>query len=129
MPCLRQTSALVGALSASCKIAMICSSLNRCFMPLSYPEHSRLTFYLDQFTGSRRWLLSSRLHGGALGKRDQLIHGPLVIGMGPVFHRFNPPGRRDQKVARKAEWASRKPQAKMAMSHPAYGGAQGLEAN
>src|SRR5207245_9996092 len=28
-----------------------------------------------------------------------------------------------------AKWASRKPQAKMAMRHPAHGGAQGLEAN
>src|SRR2546428_12921961 len=75
------------------------------------------------------WLLSSRLHGGALGKRDQLIHGPLVIGMGPVFRRFDLPGRRDQKVAREAQWAARKPQAKMAMRHPAHGGAQGLEAH
>src|SRR2546428_10901244 len=75
------------------------------------------------------WLLSSRLHGGALGKRDQLIHGPLVIGMGPVFRRFDLPGRRDQKVAWEAQWASRKPQAKMAMRHPAHGGAQGLEAH
>src|SRR2546427_8196915 len=49
--------------------------------------------------------------------------------MRPVFHRFDSPGRRDQKVAREAEWASRKPQAKMAMRHPAHGGAQGLEAN
>src|SRR5437588_13031444 len=49
--------------------------------------------------------------------------------MGPVFHRFDPPGRRDQKVARKAEWASRKPQAKMAMRHPAQGGAQVPTAN
>ena len=47
-----------------------------------------------------RWLLSSRPHGGALGKRDQLVHGPLVIGMGPVFRRFDLAGRRDQKVAR-----------------------------
>src|SRR5207302_7595293 len=74
------------------------------------------------------WLLSSRLQGGALRKRDQLIHGPLVIGMGPVFRRFDLPGRRDQKVAREAHWASRKPQAKMAMRHPAHGGAQGLAA-
>src|SRR5438132_9320496 len=85
--------------------------------------------YLLMDTYQKRWLLSSRLHGGALGKRDQLIHGPLVIGMGPVFRRFDLPGRRDQKVAREAEWASRKPQAKMAVSHPAHGGAQGLEAN
>src|SRR5207302_9468696 len=49
--------------------------------------------------------------------------------MGPVFHCFDSPGRRDQKVAREAKWASRKPQAKMAMRHPAHGGAQGLEAN
>src|SRR5437870_13360429 len=72
---------------------------------------------------------SSHLQGDALGKRDQLIHGPLDIGMGPVLHRFDPSGRRDQKVAREAEWASRKPQAKMAMSNPAHGGAQGLAAN
>src|SRR5438874_13842264 len=74
------------------------------------------------------WLLASRLHGGALGKRDQLIHGPLVIGMGPGLRRFELPGRCDQKVAREARWASRKPQAKMAMRHPAHGSAQGLEA-
>src|SRR5438445_2554937 len=48
--------------------------------------------------------------------------------MGPVFRRFDPPGRRDQKVGRQAEWASRKPQAKMAMRHPAHGGAQGFGA-
>src|SRR6266481_1916185 len=40
--------------------------------------------------------------------------------MGPVFHRFDSPGRRDQKVAREAKWA---------MRHPAHGGAQGHEAN
>jgi hypothetical protein len=49
--------------------------------------------------------------------------------MSPVFHRFDLPGRRDQKVAREAQRASRKPQAKMAMRHPAYAGAQGLEAH
>src|SRR5258708_16138444 len=49
--------------------------------------------------------------------------------MGPVFRRFDLPGRRDQKVAREAQWASRKPQAKMAMRHPAHAGAQGLEAH
>ena len=53
----------------------------------------------------------------------------MVIGVGPVFHRFDPPGRRDQKVAWEAERASRKPQTKMAMRHPAYGDAQGLETN
>src|ERR1043165_6868616 len=68
-----------------------------------------------------------RLHGGAPGKRDQLIHRPLVIGMRPIFHRFDLPGRRDQKVAREAERASREPKAKMTMRHPANGGAQGLE--
>src|SRR5258708_17472993 len=49
--------------------------------------------------------------------------------MGPVFRRFDLPGRRDQKVAREAQWASRKPQAKMAMRHPAHPCAQGLEAH
>src|SRR5262249_7259324 len=73
-----------------------------------------------------RYGFSSGLRG-ALGKRDQIIHGPLVIGMGPVFHRFDLPGRRDQKVAWKAKWTSRKSQAKMAVRDPAYGGPQGLE--
>src|SRR2546429_9900978 len=49
--------------------------------------------------------------------------------MGPVFHGFDAPGRRDQKVAWETERPSRKPQAKMAMRHPAHRGAQGLEAN
>src|SRR5438552_3269496 len=49
--------------------------------------------------------------------------------MGPVFRRFDLPGRRDEKVAREAQWASRKPQAKMAMGHPAYGCAQSLAAH
>src|SRR5262249_48561624 len=84
--------------------------------------------FLAEF-GKSRWLLSSRPHGGALGKRDQFIHGPLVIGMGPVFRRFDLPGRRDQKVAREAQWASRKPEAKMAMRDPAHSGAQGLKAH
>src|SRR5258708_39999765 len=48
--------------------------------------------------------------------------------MGPVFRRFDLPGRRDQKVAREAQWASRKPQAKMAMRPPANPCDQGLEA-
>src|SRR5262249_31836593 len=73
--------------------------------------------------------LSSRLHAGGLGKRDQVIHGPLVKGMGPVFHRSNLSGRRDQKVTRKAQRASpKRPQAKMAMGNPARPSAQGLEA-
>src|SRR5262249_57446161 len=32
-------------------------------------------------------------------------------------------------VTRKAQWASRKPQAKMAVRHPAHAGAQGFEAH
>src|SRR5438445_7077823 len=48
--------------------------------------------------------------------------------MSPVFRRFDLPGRRDQKVAREAHWASPKPQAKMAMRDPPHGGAQGLAA-
>src|SRR5437879_375026 len=84
--------------------------------------------YLLMDTYKKRWLLSSRLPGGALGKRDQLIHGPLGVGMSPVFRRFDLPGRRDQKVAREAHWASPKPQAKMAMRDPPHGGAQGLAA-
>src|SRR5215467_16205786 len=49
--------------------------------------------------------------------------------MGPVLHRFDPPGRRDQKVTRKAQRASwKRPQAKMAMRNPARPRAQCLEA-
>src|SRR5207253_10502001 len=84
--------------------------------------------YLLMDTYKKRWLLPSRLHGGALGKRDQLIHGPLVVGMSPVFRRFDLPGRRDQKVAREAHWASPKPQAKMAMRDPPHRAAQRLAA-
>src|SRR5579864_2506711 len=73
-----------------------------------------------------RWLRSSHLHGGTPGKRDQFIHRPLVIGVSPVFDCLDLPRRRDQKVGWESEWASPKPQAKMAMPHAAHGGAQGL---
>src|SRR5579859_3795445 len=73
-----------------------------------------------------RWLLSSHLHGGASGKRDQFIHRPLVIGVFPVFDRLDLPRGRDQKVGWKSEWAAPKPQAKMAMPHATHGGAEGL---
>ena len=47
--------------------------------------------------------------------------------MGPVLHRFDLAGGCDQKVTRKAQWASRKPQAKMTLRHPAHAGAQGFK--
>ena len=59
MPYLRQTSALVGAVSPSRRIWMICSSLNRRFIPRSFTsERSRLTIHLVQFVGSRAYGLS-----------------------------------------------------------------------
>jgi len=58
---------------------------------------------IPRLTSGSPGLLSSRLLSGALGKSDQLIHGPLVIGMGPVFRRFDLPGRRDQKIARESQ--------------------------
>src|SRR5262245_9216284 len=81
------------------------------------------------FDSRRKSSLDAYTRGGAFGKRDQFIHGPLVVGMGPVLHRFDLPRRRDQKVTRKAQWASRKSQAKMAVRHPAHAGAQGFEAH
>src|SRR6516162_9461209 len=72
------------------------------------------------------WLKSS---GGALGKRDQFISRPLVIGIGSVLHSFDLPGGRDQKVGRKAQRASREPQAKVAVRHPAHGGSERLKAH
>src|SRR5215467_6305954 len=74
-------------------------------------------------------LLSSGLHGRAFSKRNQLIHGPLVVSMGSVLHGFDLPGWGDQEVGREAQRASREPQAKMTVRHPAYTGAQGLEAH
>ena len=47
--------------------------------------------------------------------------------MGPVLHRFDLAGGCDQKVTRKAQWASGKPQAKMAVRHSPHAGGQGFE--
>ena len=40
------------------------------------------------------------LGGNALREGEQLVDGPLVVGVGAVLHRVDPSGRRDQEVGR-----------------------------
>ena len=55
----------------------------------------------------------SELSGDALGEGEQLIDGPLVIGISAVLHRVHPSGGRNQEVGWETQWATGKPQAKM----------------
>jgi len=67
--------------------------------------------------------------GDALREVEQLIDGPLVVGVTAVFHRVDPSGRRNQEVSRQPKGPPGKSQAEMATRYSAHRGPQGLEAH
>src|SRR6516162_9795382 len=69
---------------------------------------------------------SNGLGGDALREGEQLIDGPLVVGVGTVLHRVDPSGRRDQEVGRQPQGAPGKSQPEMTVPYTAHPGPRAL---
>src|SRR6185312_13332891 len=79
-------------------------------------------------SGALRPNFTSKGPGGdVLREGEQLIDGPLVVGVGAILHRVNPSRRRDQEVGWQPQGAPGKSQAEMTVRHTPHRGPQGLD--